>query len=157
MRRAFLCGEDPVTERSYDHRKQWIVDRIASLSAIFAIDVCAYAVMSNHCHVVLRVKPDTAGNWTAEEVVTRWKALFRGVPLVDSYLAGKSTSDADKAQAETWIETVRHFRGKFHHYVGPVEALQRHGEAMGCRRVRGIGACRRLWGSGASSGMAAAA
>ncbi len=357
VRRAFLCGEDAVTGRSYDHRKQWIVDRIASLSAIFAIDVCAYAVMSNHYHVVLRVKPDAADNWTAEEAVTRWKALFRGLPLVDRYLAGKSTSDADKAQAEaliaqwrerlfdlswymrclnegiareanredgckgrfwegrfrsqallderavlacmayvdlnpiraglcdtpeasdftsvqqrmfavagaadaatanaegqedrsglsepvadpvselsradsngghdaieplppatlpplaefvgssaelseaglpfeladylllvdwtgralradkhgaipagaapvlqrlgveaeTWIETVRHFRGKFHHYVGPVDALQRHGEAMGCRWVRGIGACRRLWGSGASSDIAAAA
>ncbi len=60
-------------------------------------------------------------------------------------------------EAETWIETVRHFRGKFHHYVGPVDALQRHGEAMGCRWVRGIGACRRLWGSGASSDIAAAA
>ncbi len=34
----------------------------------------------------------------------RCKALFRGVPLVDRYLAGKSTSDADKAQADALIE-----------------------------------------------------
>ena len=49
-----------MTGRSYDHRKQWIVERIASLSAVFAIDVCAYAVMSNHNHVLLRVKPEAA-------------------------------------------------------------------------------------------------
>ncbi len=60
-------------------------------------------------------------------------------------------------EGETWIETVRHFRGKFHHYVGPVEALQRHGEAMGCRWVRGIGACRRLWGGTVSSALGAVA
>ena len=60
-------------------------------------------------------------------------------------------------EAETWIETVRHFRGKFHHYVGPAEALQRHGEAMGCRWVRGIGACRRLWGKPISLDQSAAA
>jgi hypothetical protein len=47
VRRAFLCGYDRASKKNFDHRKQWILDRIKILSSVFAIDVCAYAIMSN--------------------------------------------------------------------------------------------------------------
>jgi hypothetical protein len=50
VRRAYLCGEDAYTKQSYEHRRQLMVDRIRFLTSIFAIDVAAYAVMSNHYH-----------------------------------------------------------------------------------------------------------
>jgi REP element-mobilizing transposase RayT len=76
VRRAFLCGFDPVTQRDYSHRKAWIVDRLHLLAGIFAIDVCAYAVMENHDHTILRTRPDVAAAWSDREVAIRWLTLF---------------------------------------------------------------------------------
>lgn len=76
VRRAFLCGDDGHSGRSFAHRKQWIEDRLLELSALFAIDVYAYAVMSNHVHVVVHVVPAFAARWSADEVASRWSRLF---------------------------------------------------------------------------------
>lgn len=46
------------------------------LGEIFAVGIHAYAVMSNHVHVVLRIDPPTAAAWSAEEVASRWVRLF---------------------------------------------------------------------------------
>ena len=53
VRRAFLCGEDEVTGKSFEHRRQWLVDRFKFLASHFTIGICAFAVMSNHYHLVL--------------------------------------------------------------------------------------------------------
>lgn len=76
VRRAFLCGEDRYSGRSFAHRKQWIEDRLLELADLFSIGVYAYAVMSNHVHIVVHVDPTIATNWSPEEVVTRWSRLF---------------------------------------------------------------------------------
>ncbi|HVJ81802.1 MAG TPA: hypothetical protein VNC50_12115, partial [Planctomycetia bacterium] len=76
VRRAFLCGKDPVTGRDFEHRKSWARDRLQRLAESFAIDVGAFAVMANHLHVVLKQRPDLAREWTAEEVTRRWRHAF---------------------------------------------------------------------------------
>jgi len=57
VRGAFLCGDDVVSNRNFDHRRQWLVNRLKQLSAIFAIDVCAYAIIIKlHCILLTLVK-----------------------------------------------------------------------------------------------------
>jgi len=75
VRRAFLCGTDPYTGRSFEHRKPWIRDRMRELAAIFAVDVLGFSVMSNHLHLLLRTRPDIAEAWSDEDVARRWWRL----------------------------------------------------------------------------------
>jgi REP element-mobilizing transposase RayT len=70
VRRAHLCGE------GFEHRKQWIEDRLETLSGCFAVSVCGFAVMDNHLHVLVRLDADDASCWSAEEVVRRWIAAY---------------------------------------------------------------------------------
>jgi putative transposase len=76
VRRAFLYGFDSHTRRDYSHRKAWLVNRLRQLAGIFAVEVCAYAVMENHYHVILRTRPHIAARWSDQEVATRWLTLF---------------------------------------------------------------------------------
>jgi hypothetical protein len=76
VRRAFLCGKDPVTGRDYEHRKGWIRSRLQFLAGQFAIDILDYSIMSNHVHVVVRNRPDIVRSWSDDEVARRWWNLF---------------------------------------------------------------------------------
>lgn len=76
VRQAFLCGYDAYTGRSYEHRKDLVKSRLRHLAECFAIDVFAYAVMSNHLHVVIRNRPDIVEHWTDEEVALQWLKVF---------------------------------------------------------------------------------
>jgi REP element-mobilizing transposase RayT len=88
VRRAFLCGTDHYSGKNYEHRRQWIVDRIRLLSSLFAIDICAYAVMNNHYHLVLKLCPEQLINLSDDAIMERWCALFKGPLLVQRYRQG---------------------------------------------------------------------
>ena len=85
VRRAFLCGHDAHTGKTFEHRRGWIETRIRELASVFSIDVAAYAVMSNHYHVVLRVDAERARSWSTNEVLRRWTQLFTGPQLVQRH------------------------------------------------------------------------
>ena len=78
VRRAFLCGTDDRSGRNFDHRRQWIEDRIHFLAESFAVSVYSYAVMSNHTHIVLSVEPNAVMGWSDDEVADRWLRVFPG-------------------------------------------------------------------------------
>ena len=109
VRRAFLCGVDHYSGRNYEHRRQWIVDRIRLLSSLFAIDVCAYAVMHNHYHLVLKLCPEQLDELNDDQIMERWCALFKGPLLIQRYRSGESLSAPEKAIVS---DIVRVWRGK---------------------------------------------
>jgi len=99
VRRAFLCGQDNVTGKNFEHRKQWIIDRMALMANVFAIDVCAYAIMDNHCHTVLKINTALASNWSDQEVIERWQRLFALPVLLQRYLSGDCNTPAQQDKA----------------------------------------------------------
>lgn len=107
VRRTFLCGTDRQTGRSYEHRRQWIEQRIRLLSSIFTIDLCAYAVMSNHYHLVLKLCPEQSENWSDDDVLDRWTCLFKGPLLVQRYQAGENLDDAELRSVKRAAEVYR--------------------------------------------------
>jgi hypothetical protein len=84
VRRAFLCGIDRYSGKNFDHRKDWLEKRLVLLSQVFAIDLLAYAVMSNHYHVVVRINIDAAHGWSQEEVVDHWGQVYSTPDVIDS-------------------------------------------------------------------------
>jgi REP element-mobilizing transposase RayT len=88
VRRAYLCGVDVFTGKNYDHRRDWIESMIMKLEAAFAIDVAAFAVMSNHLHLILRMDIDTANRWSDREVIEHWHRLFKGDQLTRKFVQG---------------------------------------------------------------------
>jgi REP element-mobilizing transposase RayT len=108
VRRAFLCGDDHETGENFDHRKQWLVSRLRFLSYVYAIDICAYAVMSNHYHVVLHVDKRRAEDLTLDEVVERWLQLYKGEKLIQKWIAFRAEmSTAELKKVEEIIEQWR--------------------------------------------------
>ena len=63
-------------------------------------NVAAYAVMSNHYHVVLRVDAARARGWSDEEVLRRWTQLFTGPLLVQQFLQPPQRALMGQAQLE---------------------------------------------------------
>lgn len=76
VRKAFLCGYDRSTKKSYEHRRAWIVERLKFLVTIFVIDVLAFAIMTNHNHLALRNRLEDLNKITDLEIAKRWLTLF---------------------------------------------------------------------------------
>uniref|UniRef100_UPI00097106E2 transposase n=1 Tax=Shewanella sp. UCD-KL12 TaxID=1917163 RepID=UPI00097106E2 len=96
VRRAFLCGEDKLTGRSYEHRRGWIVDKVKALSAIFCIDVCAYAVMNNHYHLVLKIDTAKAKSLSNRGVISRWCKVTKGHDVATKYMNGETLIEGER-------------------------------------------------------------
>ncbi|MEJ1360957.1 MAG: transposase [Candidatus Sedimenticola sp. (ex Thyasira tokunagai)] len=107
VRRAFLCGTDQLTGRSYEHRRGWIEERLLELPRYFAIEICAFSVMSNHTHVVVHVDVERAAGWSIQQVIEQWHGLFNGNLLSQRFLSGEVLCKAELAEVEKMVVTWR--------------------------------------------------
>ena len=82
--------------------------KILKLSHSFTIDIAAYAVMSNHYHIVCRV--DKANAISDLEVVRRWHQMYKGTLLSKKYLneerLDQVESDVLKFRIRIWRERL---------------------------------------------------
>ena len=107
VRRAFLCGTDSLTGESYEHRRGWLENKLLELPQIFAIQIAAYAIMSNHYHVVLYIDSDASKSWADEQVIERWHSLFKGNLLSQRFMRGDDLNKADLARLQIYITEWR--------------------------------------------------
>jgi REP element-mobilizing transposase RayT len=105
VRRSFFFGVDD-KGRDLNYRKPWFLKRLELLGKVFAIDIPAYAVMSNHYHLVLHVDKVRSDSWSMEEVIKRWLQLYRGPELVQRFVARECLTDEElkvvQGLAEMW-------------------------------------------------------
>ncbi|AVP97412.1 transposase [Ahniella affigens] len=107
VRRAWLCGYDKVNDKNYDYRRQWVEDRLMALAEAYSVSIYAYAVMSNHLHVVLKVDAVAAQDWSDEEVARRWCRVFPGSDDPEAQQARISNIAAAPERVATYRDRLR--------------------------------------------------
>jgi hypothetical protein len=110
VRGAFPCGVDPTSGKDHEHLKHWICERLQQLASILALDICGYAVMSNHLNVVLRSQPDLVQDWTDEEIALRSKRLYP--PTDPSTGSSVEPADYDLNMIDSSPERVAELRSR---------------------------------------------
>ena len=107
VRRAYLCGVDISSGYNYQHRRQWVVQRLDLLCSVFAVDLCAYAVMSNHYHIVVRMDKQRCTALSNREVAQHWLSLFKAPELVKRWMRGEILNKAELFVVDTLLALWR--------------------------------------------------
>ncbi|WP_068545411.1 transposase [Thalassotalea crassostreae] len=107
VRRAFLCGKDKASKKSFEHRRAWVEERLLFLSSVYLIDICAFAIMSNHSHVVVKVDVEKAERLSDIEVLYRWHKIHYGTQLTRQYC---KNNQIDKHLTSTLGATIKVYR-----------------------------------------------
>lgn len=102
VRGAFLCGE------GYEHRKDWIENRLEELADLFAVSVAGFAVLDNHLHVLVRLEgKQRVAPWSDREIAERWGRLFpprdkkrQPLPVTEAWIQKKLGN-------QQWLEKTR--------------------------------------------------
>jgi hypothetical protein len=122
VRRAFLCGLDPLTGKDYTFRRRQIVRQEKLLARLFAIDIAFHAEMSNHLHLILRNRPDIAATWSAEEVVRRWLSITKLTRNFDHRIVEPSAAEVERqARDPERVATLRLRLSSISHFMAALD------------------------------------
>ena len=107
VRRAFLCGEDHFSGRSFEHRRSFIETELLRLGQVFFLDVVSYSVMSNHFHLILFIDQVEQQTASAQDIVTRWHQLHQGNPVSTKFLDGDRLETHEVQQLNLFVDIWR--------------------------------------------------
>jgi len=105
VRRVFLAGFDKYSKTDFEHRRQWIVDRMMFLSEVFSIHICSYAVMSNHYHIVVKVSDNK--QWNTKKTLHTWNRLYSLPYLCEKFMRNEMTNKAELRQVKKIAKKYR--------------------------------------------------
>jgi hypothetical protein len=111
VRRAFLCGNDPVTGQDFEYRRDWICQFEERLAGLFGIEVAFRGELSNHIHLILRTRPDVVALWSDEEVARRWLTITHLVRSKDGQTI-KELADVRIAMETANPQRIDELRGR---------------------------------------------
>jgi hypothetical protein len=167
VRRAFLCGKDELTGKSYDHRRELIRNRLEFLAGVMGIEVLGYVIMRNHFHTILRSRHDLVAAWADDQVALKWWLLCPARKNKDGSPAEPTEFELNQIRtdkrgsmpaelkpimerlgvsAELWVECVANFRKWFRSSVGRPKPMSTHADSRSHNRAISISSSRRLVG-----------
>jgi len=101
-RRSFLMGDH------HGHRRGWFAESLSDALPHFGVDLVTYAIMSNHVHLILRLRPDVVDQWTPVEAARHALSVFparsgwqnEALPITASQVEGY-------AEHRAWLKKQR--------------------------------------------------
>ena len=72
-----------------------MIERIRFLSNILAIDIYAYAIMSNHSHLVLHINEQEISAYSEQDICDPWCQVYSCPVLVSRWQLGELTSEGE--------------------------------------------------------------
>lgn len=89
-------------------RKQWLCRGLAGWLRHMGVDLLAYAIMGNHVHLVVRLRPDVVAGWTDPEVARHALAILpvRSGPGLEPLAVKPGVVELYASQA-TWLAEQR--------------------------------------------------
>jgi hypothetical protein len=122
VRRSWLCGFDKQSRKKYDHRKSWLEDRLFYLAKYFAVEIDAYAILSNHFQLVVYYDPLACYRWDDADVARRWTEAFP--PRVSPEHAQDSAALKEIQREEITNDPVRLERARL--TLGSLSSFMKH-------------------------------
>jgi hypothetical protein len=166
VRRAFLCGEDQLTGKTYAHRKQWLVDRCGQQHNSTSDSPTSSAPVPpitpsplNITDQLDSIRPpllhfsgginDNVSNPGLPFSFTDYLELidWTGRAICDDkrgHIPEEATPILQRLGLDEnhWVQTVQHYGRRFYTYVGHMEKLRQLGQSLGRKWLRGIGPSR---------------
>ncbi len=90
-----------------DERRDWVERSLRYHASLMAIDVLTYAVMNNHMHVVIRIRPDLVKEWSGREVVDKWLDLVPRRSCFGELMEADELTRQLFVADEAWVEERR--------------------------------------------------